>query len=95
MYKITPLRYFLEFSYKGTAYHGWQRQPNASTVQQQMEDALSTLLGKETTVLAAGRTDTGVHAKQMFAHVDLTISADAVKQLAHRLNKFLPQTLPL
>ena len=95
MYKITPLRYFLEFSYKGTAYHGWQRQPNASTVQQQMEDALSTLLGKETTVQGAGRTDTGVHAKQMFAHVDLTISSDAVKQLAHRLNKFLPTDIAI
>ena len=93
MYKITPLRYFLEFSYKGTAYHGWQRQPNASMVQQQMEDALSTLLGKETAVLAAGRTDTGVHAKQMFAHVDLAINTEEVKQLAHRLNKFLPHDI--
>jgi tRNA pseudouridine38-40 synthase len=93
--KITPLRYFLEFSYKGTAYHGWQRQPNAVTVQQQMEDALSTLLGKETAVLAAGRTDTGVHAKQMFAHVDLSLTAEAVKQLAHRLNKFLPQDIAI
>jgi tRNA pseudouridine38-40 synthase len=85
LYKITPLRYFLEFSYKGTAYHGWQRQPNASTVQQQMEDALSTLLGKETAVLAAGRTDAGVHAQQKFAHVDLPIKTEEVKQHAHRL----------
>ncbi len=90
MYKITPLRYFLEFSYKGTAYHGWQRQPNSSTVQQQMEDALNTLLGKETAVVAAGRTDTGVHAKQMFAHVDLALNVKEVEQLMHRLNKFLP-----
>ena len=95
MYKITPLRYFLEFSYKGTAYHGWQRQPNAPTVQQQMEDALTTLLGKETAVLAAGRTDTGVHAKQMFAHVDLALNAEAIKQLGHRLNKFLPHDIAI
>ena len=89
------MRYFLEFSYKGTAYHGWQRQPNASTVQQQMEDAMSTLLGKQTALLAAGRTDTGVHAKQMFAHVDLELNTAEVKQLKHRLNKFLPNDIAI
>jgi tRNA pseudouridine38-40 synthase len=95
LYKITSLRYFLEFSYKGTAYHGWQRQPNASTVQQQMEDAMSTLLGKQSALLAAGRTDTGVHAKQMFVHVDLELNAAEVKQLKHRLNKFLPNDIAI
>ena len=95
MYKITALRYFLEFSYKGTAYHGWQRQPNAPTVQQQMEDAISALLGKQTALLAAGRTDAGVHAKQMYAHVDLEINAAEIKQLKHRLNKFLPNDIAI
>ena len=63
-------RYFLEFSYAGSAYHGWQRQPNAVTVQEVMEEALNTLLKQNTSLTAAGRTDTGVHAKQMFAHFD-------------------------
>ena len=62
-------RFFLEFSYAGTAYHGWQRQPNALSVQEVMEEALA-LLKQQTPLTAAGRTDTGVHAKQMFAHFD-------------------------
>ena len=64
------MRFFLEFSYAGTHYHGWQRQPNALSVQEVMEEALSTLLKKETHLVASGRTDTGVHARQMFAHFD-------------------------
>ena len=62
------MRYFLEFSYAGTNYHGWQRQPNAVSVQEVLENALGTLLKVTTPLLAAGRTDTGVHARQMFAH---------------------------
>ena len=89
------MRYFLEFSYRGTAYHGWQRQLNAHTVQQQMEDAMSILLAKQTALLAAGRTDTGVHAKQMYAHVDLELNAAEVKQLKHSLNKFLPNDIAI
>ena len=89
------MRYFIEFSYKGTAYHGWQRQPNAMSVQQQLEDAFSMLLGHQTIVVGAGRTDTGVHAKQMFAHVNLDLPLDQVKQLVYRLNKFLPHDIAI
>jgi tRNA pseudouridine38-40 synthase len=64
------VRYFIEFSYAGTNYHGWQRQLNAITVQEVLENALSTLLKVKTSLLGAGRTDTGVHARQMFAHFD-------------------------
>ena len=63
-------RFFLEFSYAGTAYHGWQRQPNVITVQEVIEDALKILLKETISLTAAGRTDTGVHAKIMFAHFE-------------------------
>jgi tRNA pseudouridine38-40 synthase len=65
------MRYFLAFAYKGTNYHGWQYQPNASSVQETLNKALSTLFKTEIDLVGAGRTDTGVHAKQMFAHFDL------------------------
>lgn len=89
------MRFFLELSYKGTLYHGWQRQPNALSVQQLLEEAMSTLLGKEIQLVGAGRTDTGVHAKQMFAHVDADISMDTANELAHRLNRFLPEAIAI
>ena len=84
-------RFFLEFSYAGSAYHGWQRQPNALSVQEVLEKALEVLLKQQTPLTAAGRTDTGVHAKQMFAHFDAEIND--VGQLIFRLNKFLPNDI--
>lgn len=65
------MRFFLELSYNGGAFHGWQSQPNAVSVQSVLEEALSKILGKETPIVGAGRTDTGVHARQMFAHFDV------------------------
>ena len=62
------MRYFIEFAYNGKNYHGWQYQPNSITVQEVLNKALSTLLKKEIDVTGAGRTDTGVHAAQMYAH---------------------------
>ena len=64
------MRYFIELSYNGKAYHGWQNQPNAISVQEVVEKALSTLLGERIDIVAAGRTDAGVHALQMFVHFD-------------------------
>jgi len=82
------MRYFVFFSYDGTAYHGWQIQPNAHSVQAEMQRALSLLLGRDTELVGAGRTDTGVHASLMAAHFD----ADQVdcSELARRLNRVLP-----
>ena len=71
------MRYFLELAYRGSAYHGWQRQPNAVTVQEKVEDALATLLREPVEVVGAGRTDTGVHARQLFAHFDLEAECSA------------------
>ncbi len=64
-------RYFLELAYDGTRYHGWQLQPNAITVQQKLNEALATLLRQPVETTGAGRTDTGVHARQLFVHVDV------------------------
>ncbi|MCH5227463.1 MAG: tRNA pseudouridine(38-40) synthase TruA [Muribaculaceae bacterium] len=64
------MRYFLELGYNGTTFHGWQSQPNAKSVQSTIEEALSKILREETPIVGAGRTDAGVHAKQMFAHFD-------------------------
>lgn len=83
------MRYFVEFSYNGKAYHGWQRQPNAISVQEILEKALSLLLRRETAVTGAGRTDAGVHARFMAAHFDSDHALDIV-ELQYRLNRFLP-----
>lgn len=85
-----PQRYFVEFAYHGAAYHGWQKQTNATTVQAIMEDVLSKLLAEETQLIAAGRTDTGVHARQMWAHFDTPEKLSSSEQFAFRLNAFLP-----
>ncbi len=63
-------RYFVEMSYMGTRYHGWQLQPNAITVQLMLEDSLKLLTGSEIKTTGAGRTDTGVHARHFTAHFD-------------------------
>ena len=68
--KKKRMRYFIFFGYDGTNYHGWQIQPNANSVQQELQRALSILLRKEIEVVGAGRTDTGVHARNMAAHFD-------------------------
>ena len=86
------MRYFVQFSYNGKAYHGWQNQPNAITVQQVLEKAFSTLLRTEVSLMGAGRTDAGVHAKQMFAHFDLE-EIDTSVDLVFKLNSFLPEDI--
>ncbi|MDT3403324.1 tRNA pseudouridine(38-40) synthase TruA [Mucilaginibacter terrae] len=67
-------RYFLELAYDGTHYHGWQVQPNAISVQQKLNEALAILLRQPVETLGAGRTDTGVHARQLFVHLDVQAS---------------------
>ncbi len=85
------MRYFIELSYKGTNYHGWQIQPDASSVQEEITKALATILQEKILLVGAGRTDAGVHASQMFAHVD------TVKKLSnnyvHKLNAILPNDI--
>ena len=88
------MRFFIELSYKGTNYHGWQEQPNAKTVQAEINRALSTILNTNIEVIGAGRTDTGVHANQMFAHFDCDIDFD-IQNLMFKLNSFLPSDIAI
>ena len=87
-------RFFLEIKYEGTAYHGWQRQPNATTVQEVVEKALQTLLREPTPVTGSGRTDTGVHALQQWAHFD-TADSPILPKLAYKLNSLLPHDIAI
>ncbi len=86
------MRFFIELSYNGKTYHGWQNQPNAISVQEVLEDGLSKLLKEPIAIVGAGRTDTGVHAKQMFAHFD-TNAEFLTEKLQFKLNSFLPKTI--
>ena len=83
------MRYFVHFAYDGTRYHGWQMQPDAHSVQAELQQALSTLLRGTIEVVGAGRTDAGVHARRMAAHFDWDEQIDC-GELAYRLNKLLP-----
>lgn len=83
------MRYFIHLSYDGTRYHGWQKQPNAVTVQGELERGLSLILRRDVNIVGAGRTDTGVHARQMAAHFDVAEPIDH-QQVACRLNRLMP-----
>ena len=87
------MRYFVEFAYNGTTFHGSQRQPNGITVQEVMEDAFFTIMREKVALTFAGRTDAGVHAEQMFAHFDTTQTLPNCLQ--DRLNSLLPSTIAL
>jgi tRNA pseudouridine38-40 synthase len=89
------LRYFIELSYNGAAYHGWQIQPDAISVQEVLEKALSVLLNTPISIMGAGRTDTGVHAKQMYAHFDYEGVIDNNTNLVFKLNSFLPKDVAI
>lgn len=86
------MRYFIKLAYNGTHYHGWQYQPNASSVQETMNKAFSIILNSEINLMGAGRTDTGVHAKEMYAHFDLDKPFD-IPNTIHKLNSFLPKDI--
>ena len=93
------MRYFLQLSYNGSPYCGWQRQPHHASVQQTLEEALSTILRTKIAITGAGRTDTGVHAKIMYAHFDLDNINDTqyklIKQLPYKLNSILPKSIAI
>lgn len=88
-------RYALELAYRGTNYHGWQIQPNASSVQEEIERRLSQLMGnKPVSVVGCGRTDTGVHASYYVLHFDADRELDT-NQLVYKLNKMLPDDIAI
>ena len=83
------MRYFIYLSYDGARYHGWQRQPNGLSVQQVLEEALSTILRQPIKVVGAGRTDAGVNANMMVAHMDLDSPPNG-GSWREAINNFLP-----
>ena len=88
------MRYFIELSYKGTFFHGWQIQPNAVSVQETLEKALSLILREKIGVVGAGRTDAGVHAKHIVAHFETEKEFDLEKMI-FKLNSVLPETVAI
>ena len=87
------MRYFIEFAYDGSSFFGYQIQPNQISVQEELEKALSTILREPIKTTAAGRTDTGVHAKKMFAHFE---TGQILKDdLVYKLNSFLPESISI
>lgn len=88
-------RYFIHLAYNGAAYCGWQSQPNLPTVQQTLEQALTTLLRHPTAVVGCGRTDTGVHASDFYAHFDHSDSSLDTIQLTFKLNSYLPDDIAI
>jgi tRNA pseudouridine38-40 synthase len=88
-------RYFIRLAYNGNNYNGWQVQPNAPTVQAEVEKALSVILRVETEVVGCGRTDTGVHASDYYAHLDLETAIVNPADLVYKLNKLLPHAIAI
>ena len=89
------MRYFLVISYCGTKYHGWQRQPNCLSIQQTIEDTISIILKQKILLVAAGRTDAGVHAIKMFAHFDANINVEIESKLVGLINNFLDYSISI
>lgn len=86
------MRYFIKLAYNGTNYHGWQSQPNAVSVQETLANAISVVLNATINLMGAGRTDTGVHAKEMFAHFDFETPFNC-QNIIHKLNSYLPKDI--
>ena len=92
------MRYFIRFAYDGTAFHGSQRQPNGITVQQTMEQALAMIFREEVPLTFAGRTDAGVHAREMYAHFDIPDDENSkllIQNSKFRLNGILPDSIAI
>ncbi|GJM29209.1 MAG: tRNA pseudouridine synthase A [Cyclobacteriaceae bacterium] len=86
------MRYFIELSYNGKAYHGWQLQKNAHSIQQEFNNALEVIFKQKIETVGSGRTDSGVHALQQVCHLDLEQPVDVQKSL-YRLNSLLPNDI--
>lgn len=88
-------RYLVHMAFDGTNYHGWQKQPNAPTIQETIEDALCKITKQEIMLIGCGRTDTGVHARKFFAHFDCDsfYTPQELSQLTYKLNGFLDEDI--
>ncbi|MBL0127570.1 MAG: tRNA pseudouridine(38-40) synthase TruA [Flavobacteriales bacterium] len=87
-------RYFLEIAFNGTAYHGWQRQPKANTVQAEVERALQFALRQhKVNAIGCGRTDSGVHATKFFVHFEGPSDRELDERFVYSLNSMLPKDI--
>jgi tRNA pseudouridine38-40 synthase len=89
----SKMRYFLELAYNGTRFSGWQRQPNALSVQERIEDVFSLILRQPIELFGCGRTDTGVHARYYVAHFDFEGSFP--ESFLQRANKMVGKDIVL
>ncbi len=89
------MRYFMRLAYNGANFHGWQTQPNATTVQETIEHAMSTVLRKPISITGAGRTDAGVNAAMMIAHFDCDSMPDDTAPLVRSLNSLLGKNIAI
>jgi len=87
------MRYFIQLSYDGTNYHGWQIQDNAGSVQEVVEDALQIAVREKVGLVGAGRTDAGVHAAFYIAHFDSELETLANEKTVFKLNCLLPDDI--
>lgn len=87
----TKTRYFFEIAYNGANYHGWQVQPNSTTVQEVFEDRLNKKIREEVRTAGCGRTDTGVHAREFFLHFES--EQEFTQELTNEMNAFLPRDI--
>ncbi len=88
-------RYFIQLAYNGRNYHGWQIQPNGISIQEELQNAISLLLREKVDITGCGRTDTGVHAQDFYAHFDAEKYLDNIERekLVQRLNSFLGEDI--
>ena len=89
----TMPRYFIHMAYNGSRYHGYQIQPHSNSVQETVEQCLSLKLGQTVSITGCGRTDTGVHARNYYAHFDIDKEISNADALAHQMNAFLPDDI--
>lgn len=86
-------RYFIALAYDGAAYHGWQIQPDAISVQEELQKAFSLLLRESVEIVGCGRTDAGVHAKYFIAHIDVSKPIEDINKLVYKINSFLNKAI--
>ncbi len=89
------MRYFIRLSYNGALFCGWQIQNNARSIQEEVQNALQTILKEPITITGAGRTDTGVNAVNYIAHFDYNTPIDTLKRVAYKINAILPREIAI
>ena len=89
------MRYLVRLKYNGSAFNGWQIQPNAPSVQETLEQKLAMLLNHEIKVIGCGRTDTGVHASDFYCHFDTNKEGIEGDNLMYKLNSVVPSSIAI